>query len=570
MKLILKYLSKFKMGSILAPLFKLLEALIDLAIPYLIGLLIDNGIYKNDKHYILLMFLIMISCAFVGLLFSIIGQYFSAKTATLVSSTMRKDLFKHIEKLNFESIDNIGTVGLINRLTNDINQVQNGVNLLLRLILRSPFVVFGSVILATILAPKVSYIFWIVIGILFIFTFIIMLSSIPIINKQQAKLDDLLQHSKDNLTGTRVIRTFGIENDEIDNFNKENNNLLNIQKKSTIVSSFLNPVTYLIINLCIVLLIYLGALKVNDGILSSGNVISLYNYMGQILIELIKFTNLVILINKMIVSSNRINEILKIKITDNIVIDNNIYNNYIKFDNVSFAYNKGNVLHNINFEINKGDFLGIIGPTGSGKTTLINLLLHSYNISDGKIIFNGKNISNYKPSDVYKRISVTNQKIILFKGTIRDNLLISNPNATDEELIAALRDAQCGDFILNKDNPLDLKVGYKGRNFSGGQRQRLAMARCIASKKEVLIFDDSTSALDFLTDSNFRTSLKNLSFKPTIIIISQRASTMLNTDKILVLDGGKQLGFDNNVNLLKDCSMYQSIYYTQFSKEDNK
>lgn len=571
MKLVFNYLMKFKKGTILAPLFKLLEALVDLLYPFFIGLLIDKGIKQNNTKYIIIIIGVMVVLAFIGLLLSILGQYFAAKTATNISSLLRRDLFNHIEELDFNNIDKIGTATLINRLTNDINQVQTGINLFLRLILRSPFVVFGSAIIATFISPSTSYIFWLTVGILFIFTFFIMLISIPIYNKQQRALDDVLTLNKDNLSGARIIRAFSIEKNEIESNLDGNKKLIRIQKKASFISSFFNSFTYLMINLGIVLLIYVGAIKVYDDIITSGNIVALYNYMGQILIELIKLTNLVILINKSLASAARVKTILDLNNTLYKDATNN-KGSYIEFKNVDFTYNPGahNILTNINFSINKGDVIGIIGPSGAGKTTLLNLMMHSYDTTNGTIIFNGSDINNYQPQEIYSKIAVTNQKNVLFRGTIRDNLKISNLECSDEELIEVLKVSQCEDFILKRDNPLDYIVEAGGKNFSGGQRQRLCIARTIASHKDVLIFDDSTSSLDYLTDSNFRKALKNLDYKPTIIISSQRASTMLEADKILVLNNGNQEGFDNSSNLLKSCETYQDIYYTQFSKEDNK
>ena len=571
MSLILKYLGRYKFKTFLAPFFKLLEALIDLLCPYLIGLLIDQGINKSDSNKIIIYFLVLFGLALLGLLFSIIGQYFAAKTATNVSKDIRYDLYKHINSLSFKDIDRIGTVSLVNYLTNDVNQVQNGVNLVLRLILRSPFIVFGSAIFATILAPKMSYLIWIVIGILFIISFLVMLLAIPVFTKQQAKLDDILTITKDNLSGNRVIRAFTIEEEEINLMEKEQKSLMKYQKISSFISPMLNPFTFLLINIFIILLIYNGAIFVNDGVYSSGTIVALYNYMGQILTELIKFTNLVILINKSIVCARRIKKVLDIKHDDVAKEKEYVDKPFICYENVNFRYhNDAYVLQNINFNINKGEVLGIIGPTASGKTTLINTLLKSYEISDGNVYYNNYNLNAYEEQELLEHISLTDQKNTLFKGTIRDNLLISNPNASDAELIKALKVAQCDNFILDKANPLDLTVEQNGRNFSGGQRQRLVIARTITSHKDVLIFDDSTSALDYLTDANFRKALKNLDYRPTIIIISQRASTMIDANRILVLDKGEQVGFGNHRELLSSCKLYQDIYYSQFEKEDNK
>ena len=567
MRKLFSYIKTYKVHAILAPTFKLLEALLELFIPLIVASIVDDGIAMNNTSYVVLMIIIMGLSGLIGLIFSIIGQYFSAKTAVGCATKIRYDLFQKIQTLTFNQIDSIGTSSMITRMTSDINQVQTGINLTLRLFLRSPFVVFGAAIFATIVAPSMAYIFWITIPILSIIIFGIMLITMPMHKKQQESLDNVLGLTRDNLTGVRVIRAFTKEKEEIDEFDNLTDNLEHHQNKVGRISNLMNPLTYIIINTAIVILIYFGALKVDNGVLASGIVIALYNYMSQILVELIKLANLIITMIKSITCSKRIFQIIdmdsKILVT-NFEKRNNIP--YILFDNVSMKYHdsKEDVLEIISFSINKGETIGIIGGTGSGKTSIVNLLTRFYEVNNGTIYYDGYNLTNYEPKVLRDKIGFVLQKAVLFKGTIRDNIKWGNSTATDEELIKALKDSQCIDIIQQKQNGLDEMIEQNGRNLSGGQRQRLSIARALIKKPEILILDDSSSALDYLTDYALRTAIKKLDYEPTVIMVSQRTSSIEHADKILVLDDGKMVGFDTHENLLKNCKVYKEIYDSQF------
>lgn len=569
MKLLFKYFRKYKVETVLAPTFKLLEAIIDLFIPMIIALIIDKGIHGNNPSFIIKMFLLLMGCAFVGLFFSILGQYFSAKTATFISSEIRENLFIKLQNISFSQIDQIGTSTMITRMTSDINSIQTGINLSLRLLLRSPFVVFGAAIFGTIIAVDISYIFWIAILILSIIIFTIMLYGMKLHKKQQRNLDQLVSITRDNLYGVRVIRAFTREEEEIKEFECASDKLNKAQNKAAILSNLLNPFTYIIINIAIIVLIHFSIVEFKLGNLEQGDVVALYNYMGQILVELIKLANLIITITKSLASSKRIKSIFDL---DDIIPKFNTsekIDDFIKFDNVSFKYalNSEESLKNINFTINKGETIGIIGSTGSGKTTILNLIMRHYDVNDGVIYYDGKDIRNYSPDELVDKIGIALQNTDLFSGTIRENIVMGNDKVTEEEILYACRVAQCLDIINSKEKGLDSIVEQKGKNFSGGQKQRICMARAIVKKPELLIFDDSTSALDYLTDSKFRMALKKLEYNPTIIIVSQRTSSILSADKILVLEDGEQIAFDNHNNLMKNCEIYQEIYYSQFEKD---
>lgn len=570
MKQLLKYFKPYKKETILAPLFKLLEALLELFIPIIIKYIIDKGIGNNDTTYIIKMVALMILCGIIGLAFSITAQYFAAKAAVGFSTNLRYDVFKKIQSLTFSSIDTLGTSSMITRMTNDVNQVQTGINLTLRLLLRSPFVVFGAAILATILSPSISYVFFIAIGVLLIVVFSIILITIPLNKKVQKNLDDVLKDTRENLTGTRVIRAFTNETEEINLYKTSTKKLEKSQNKVALLASLLNPLTYSIINLAIVLLIYKGGIKVNEGTLSNGEVIALYNYMSQILVELIKFANLIITITKAIASGKRISSVLslesKILISEKKIDETK---SYIDFNHVYLNYQNSQVpsLEDISFKINKGETIGIIGGTGSGKTSLINMLTRFYDATSGNIYINGQNIESYDPSYLRDNIGVVMQKSVLFKGTIKDNICFGK-NKTDEEVLCACKVAQAMDIINKKELGIYSEVEQNGRNFSGGQRQRIAIARAVVKKPKILILDDSSSALDFITEKKLRNEIKNLDYRPTTLIVSQRTSSIMHADKIIVLDDGKLVGFDKHETLLKECPVYQEIYYSQF-KEDN-
>ena len=572
MKNLFKYFKFYLKETILAPLFKLLEALLELLIPLIVASIIDKGINNSDQAYIIKMVILMVGCGIVGLLLSICGQYFSAKTAVGYSSKLRLDLFKKMQSLSFTDIDNLGTSSMITRMTSDVNQVQTGINLTLRLFLRSPFVVFGAAIMAYIIDPSISVIFFITILILSIVVFGIMLLTMPLHKRVQESLDNVLEETRENLTGVRVVRAFTSEEEEIEKYQTSTKTLEKSQNKVGNISNLMNPLTYIIINLAIILLIYKGALKVDSGILLQGQVIALYNYMSQILIELIKLANLIITMTKSVACMKRIAKIIEIETSVNI-IDKVEYQNmpYIRFDNVSMKYHsaKEASLENISFDINKGETIGIIGGTGSGKTSLINLLFRFYDVGSGEIYIDGIPLNAYHPKDLRNRFSIVMQKAVLFKGTIKENLLWGNSNATDEDLKEALKIAQGLDIIEKKELGLDAIVEQNGRNFSGGQRQRLSLARAIIKKSELLVLDDSASALDYATDAALRKAINNLDYKPTVIIVSQRTASVWNADKIIVLDDGKLVGLGTHDELLENNVVYQEIYYSQFKKEDN-
>ena len=571
MKNLFKYFKNYKKEVILAPTFKLLEALLELLIPIIVANIIDNGIKNNDTTYIIKMVILMIGCGLVGLILSLIGQFFSAKAAVGFSTKLRRDLFKKLQELSFTQIDNLGTASMITRMTNDVNQLQTGINLTLRLFLRSPFVVFGAAIMASRIAPHVSHIFFITIGVLSIIVFGIILISLPMYKKTQENLDNVLEKTSENLTGSRVIRAFANEETEIENYNISTKKLEKQQNKVGNLSFLMNPLTYIVVNLAIILLINQGAILVSAGVILQGTVIALYNYMSQILVELIKLANLIVTMTKSIASGKRINQVFEIDThTDVLENTNNQELPYLVFDNVSLTYNMSQEasLEKINFNLEKGQILGIIGGIGSGKSSLINLLLRFYDVTSGNIILDNQIIESYDPILLRDKVSIVPQKAVLFKGTIRSNILMGKEDATDEEIIEALEIAQAID-VVNSKGGLDAVVEQNGRNYSGGQKQRLSIARSLIKKPEILILDDSSSALDYATDAKLRIALKNLDYHPTIIIVSQRTTSIEHADKILVLDDGEQVGFDNHDNLLKSCEVYQEIYYSQF-KGGNK
>lgn len=573
MKKLFKYFKSYIKETILAPLFKLLEALLELFIPLVVASIIDNGIGLSDKSYVIKMIIVMISCGIVGLILSVLGQYFAAKTAVGFSTKLKLDLFKKIQELSFSDIDNLGVSSIITRMTSDVNQVQTGINLTLRLFLRSPFVVFGAAIMAYIIDPSISSIFFISILVLSVVVFGIMLLTMPLHRRVQENLDNVLSQTKENLSGVRVIRAFTSETEEIDKYSTSINKLERSQNRVGNISNLLNPLTFIIVNTAIIILIYTGALKVDSGILTQGQVIALYNYMSQILVELIKLASLIITMTKSVSCGKRISKIIEMDTTCFIDKDNNtISDNYISYQNVSMKYKSSSEesLENISFDVEKGETIGIIGGTGSGKSSLISLLLRFYDVSNGCVYFNHLPIESYHPKELRDKISIVLQKSVLFKGTIRENIRWGKKDATDEEIIKALEIAQGLDILEKKDEGLDSLVSQGGKNFSGGQRQRLALARAIIKRPEVLILDDSASALDFATDAALRKAIKNLDYNPTVFIVSQRTASIQNADKILVLDDGCLVGMGTHEELLSSNAVYQEIYYSQFKKEDNK
>ena len=565
------YLKEYKWQAILAPLFKMLEAIFELIVPIIVALIIDVGIANNDVKYIIIMGSILLLLAIVGLISSVTAQYFSAKTAVGVASNVRLKTFEHIQSLSFTEIDEIGTSTLITRLTSDINQFQTGINMGLRLLLRSPFIVFGSMIMAFLVDGKLALIFALIIPILAIIVFAIILLTKPLYQKIQQKLDNVLKLTRENITGNRVIRAFAIEEQEKDKFKTESHKLYNEEVKGGIFSNLMNPLTYVIINLGIVAIIYFSQQPVYDGDLTQGEVVALYNYMSQILVELIKLANLVITISKALASKKRIEKILNINSSQNYPnIEQEEKNDSIIFNNVSFKYSSSteNNLSNISFSASKGEVIGIIGGTGSGKTTLISLLSRFYDATNGNITLFGNDIKTYSKDYLRDNIGIILQKATLFQGTIRDNMHWGNNKASDEEIYKYLELACAKSIVDKKVEGLDYQITQNGKNLSGGEKQRLSITRTLLKKPQILILDDSTSALDYLTEYNLRQNLKQLDYKPIIFIVSQRAASVMHADKIIVLDDGENVGIGNHKELLNLCKEYQEIYYSQYGKEE--
>ena len=571
MKKLLKYMKSYRLEAILGPLFKLLEAIFELIVPLIVARIVNVGINEGaGLSYILKMCLIMISLGVVGLACSITAQYFSAKAAVGFSSTLRHELFVKAQSLSYKEIDELGTATMITRMTNDVNQVQNGVNLFLRLFLRSPFVVFGALIMAFIVDAKVAIIFAVVILVLSIIIFTILLVSQPKYKVVQKQLDGVLKSTRENLNGVRVIRAFNKEEREFEEFNEKITNLRKSQKKVGYISSLMNPLTYAIINAGIIGILYLGGSRVESGVIIQGDVLALYNYMLQILTELIKLANLVITISKSLASADRIAKTLDMEpslVRSEETKKENMP--FVEFNHVSMKYNSNEEsLSNVNFVANRGESIGVIGGTGSGKTTLINLLAHLYDVSSGAIYIDGRNVTSISDEELHHIIGIVPQKAVLFKGTIRSNMCLRKEDASEEEILEALTIAQAKDFVLKKENGIDAVVEQEGKNFSGGQRQRLTIARALVGNPDIVILDDSASALDFLTDLNLRKALKTLKNNPLVFIISQRTSSIAHCDKIIVLDDGKVVGIGKHDELLNNCEVYKEIYDSQFKKEE--
>ncbi|MEE0275724.1 MAG: ABC transporter ATP-binding protein [Oscillospiraceae bacterium] len=567
MKKLLVYLKDYIKESILGPLFKLLEALFELFVPLVIAAIIDTGIENGDTGYIIKMCLVLVLLGFVGLAFSITAQYFAAKASVGFVSKIRHVLFGHIQSLSYSELDQIGTSTLITRMTSDMNQVQNGMNLALRLLLRSPFVVFGAMIMAFTIDVPSAMIFVYVTIVLLIVVFGIMLGSIPLYKKVQQKLDAVMTVTRENLTGVRVIRAFCKEDEETDDFINKNNELTASQKFVGKISALMNPVTYVIINLAIIWLIHTGAVRVEAGILTQGAVVALYNYMSQILVELIKLANLIINITKSIACGNRIQAVLDIKPA--LESGNSSCNEgSVEFDHVNLRYKNAGAdsLSDITFTAAKGETIGIIGGTGSGKSSLVNLIPRFYDAASGEVKVGGVNVKDMDVEQLREKIGVVPQKAVLFHGTIRENMQWGVTNASDDEIMEAIEAAQGLDVIKAKGG-LDCEIEQGGKNLSGGQRQRLTIARALVKKPEILILDDSASALDFATDAALRKSLRELDYHPTVFIVSQRTSSIQHADRIIVLDDGAAVGIGTHDELMKSCSVYQEIYNSQFKKE---
>ncbi|MBQ5889878.1 MAG: ABC transporter ATP-binding protein [Clostridia bacterium] len=567
---LLRFMKGYRKESILGPFFKMLEVVFELMVPLIVANIVDIGIKGDNTSYILKMSLLLVLFGLIGLTSTLAAQYFAAKAAVGFASKVRFALFEHIGRLSYTELDTVGTSTLITRMTSDINQVQQGVNLTLRLFLRSPFIVFGALIMAFTVDAKAALWFVVVIPILSIVVFGIMLVSIPLYKKVQSGLDRVVGLTRSGLSGARVVRAFCTENREVDEFEERNNTLTEIQKFVGRISALMNPLTYVIINLAVIALIYTGAIRVETGIITQGAVIALYNYMSQILVELIKLTNLIINITKSVASGNRIQSVFEIESIqterENPIVSDDA--GTIELKNVSLKY-KGaaeNSLQNITFSVKKGETVGIIGGTGSGKSTLVNMIPRFYDPSEGELLIGGVNVKEWSTEALRERIAVVPQKAVLFKGTIRENILWGNENATDDDIYAALETAQALDIVMKKDDKLDHLVEQSGRNLSGGQRQRLTIARALVKKPQVLILDDSSSALDYATDSALRKAIAESTDGMTVFIVSQRASSVMNADKIIVLNDGEAVGIGTHDELLSTCDIYSEIYHSQFKK----
>ena len=571
MRKLLVYLKDYKKETLLGPLFKLLEASFELLVPLVIAAMIDKGIAGNNSSMIIKMCLLLLLLTVVGFISAITAQYFAAKAAAGFAKKVKRALFDNIQKLSFADMDRVGTSAMITRMTSDINQVQQGVNMTIRLLLRSPFVVFGAMVMAFTIDVRQALIFLVTIILLFAVVGTIMVWSIPRYGKIQGGLDTLLRLTRENHTGVRVIRAFGLEEEEKKNFHKHNDELMSLQKFVGGVSALMNPVTFAILNLAVAFLIYRGAIYVNAGELTQGQIVALYNYMTQILVELIKFANLVLTVTKAIASGNRVQQLLELKPS---MKNGNIRKfdptaEHIVFENVSMKYegDSEESLEGIDFSVKRGEKIGIIGGTGSGKSSLINLIPRFYDASKGSVIIDGKDVREYDFEALRERIGIVPQKAVLFHGTIRDNLKWGNADATDEEIYEALEIAQAKEVVDGKENGLDYMVAQGGKNFSGGQKQRLTIARALVRKPEILILDDSASALDYLTDKKLREAIAGMKNAPTTFIVSQRSSAVLTCDKIIVLENGKVAGMGTHEELLNSCELYKEIYDSQFKKE---
>lgn len=575
MKSLLKYIKDYKKESILAPLFKMLEASFELMVPLVMAAIIDNGIAGSDTPYILKMGAVLVLLAAVGLASSVTAQYFSAKAAVGFATKLRSALFSHIQGLSYTELDTIGTSTLITRMTSDVNQIQNGVNLTLRLLLRSPFIVFGAMVMAFTVDVRAALIFVVTIPLLAVVVFGIMLVSMPLYKKVQAALDKILGRTRENLAGARVIRAFCKEESETADFERENELLLNTQVFVGKISAAMNPVTYIIINIALVVLLWTGAVRVDNGMITQGEVVALVNYMSQILVELVKMANLIIQLTKALACAKRVEGIFEITSSmksgtldrnDIEAMNEGEENPAFFFDHVSLTYSGGGEesLTDIDFVVNKGETVGIIGGTGSGKTSVVNLIPRFYDATKGQVIVDGFKVRDYKLSALREKIGVVPQKAVLFKGTIRENLLWGNEHASEQDIEDALRISQAKEFVDTKEGRLDFMIAQGGKNLSGGQKQRLTIARAIVRKPDILILDDSASALDFATDAKLRAAVKDMGNDMTVIIVSQRAASIMFADKIVVMDDGAVAGIGTHEQLLADNRIYQEIYYSQF------
>lgn len=570
MKMILKYLEKLKKECVLAPLFKMLEAMFELFVPLVVASIIDRGIANQDTGYIVKSCLMLLGLAIIGLTCSITAQYFSAKAAVGCATGIRHALFKHIQTLSFTELDELGTSTLMTRMTSDINQVQNGVNLVLRLFLRSPFIVFGAMIMAFTIDVKAALVFAAAIPVLAIIVFGIMIGTRPLYKKVQAGLDTILGITRENLTGVRVIRAFNKQEDELKHFKAKNEELNRLQKFVGKISGLMNPLTYVVVNVSIIALIWIGGVRVNQGALTQGQVVALYNYMSQILVELIKLANLVINITKALACAGRIQSIFDVKSgmqdgTDSVQASKEEVP-VVEFKNVALTYSGAGdtSIANVSFKAYQGQTIGVIGGTGSGKSSLVGLIPRFYDATEGEVLIDGVNVKDIKLSELRDKVGIVMQKAVLFKGSIRKNMQMAKQDATDSDIDEALAVAQAKEFVDKKDGRLDYIVEQGGKNLSGGQRQRLTIARAVVKKPDVLILDDSASALDFATDAALRKSIRTMPNNPTVFIVSQRSASLMHADKIIVLDDGNVAGIGTHNELLENCEVYREIYNSQF------
>lgn len=570
LKRIFKYLAKYKGMAVLAPLFKMLEATFELLVPLVIKDLVDVGIANGDRGVIIRQCLILVLFCALGFAFAITAQYFSARAAVGVAKDLRHDMYARIQKYTHAALDKAGISNILTRMTGDVNQVQTGVNMTLRLLMRSPIVVFGAVILAFTVDVTCALVFAVAVPLLLIVVSAIIIWTLPLFKKVQKNLSHVLGTTRQSLTGTRVIRAFCAEGETVDEFDRENEALFRLQKHAAKISVLLNPLTYLLINFAVIALIWTGAIRMETGLLTQGALLALYDYMSQILIELIKFVNFVVTVTKAIASASRIDEFFAEDIAVTYIEDTKRDEPFIVFDNVSFGYpNGGNVLENISFTAERGETVGIIGGTGSGKSSLVHLIPRFYDVTGGAVRVDGLDVRAYKGESLKERIGVVPQRAVLFKGTIRDNMRWGKNDATDAEMLAAIEMAQGADIVSAKGS-LDAEVSEGGKNFSGGQRQRLTIARALVRDPEILILDDSASALDYATDARLRMAIRDRENPPTTFIVSQRAASVMHADKIIVLDEGEAVGIGTHDELLANCAVYREIYDSQFKGGEAK
>ncbi len=573
MKKLLVYLKGYEKETVLAPLFKMLEALFELFVPLVMAAVIDVGIGGHDRGYVIRMCLVLIALGVIGLACSITAQYFAAKAATGFSTVLRRELFAHIQSLSYTEMDNLGTSTLITRMTSDINQVQSGVNLVLRLFLRSPFIVFGAMVMAFTVDVKAAMIFVVAIPMLSVVVFGIMIWTMPLYRRVQGALDKVLGLTRENLTGVRVIRAFCLEEQEQTHFREKNERLTDMQKFVGKISGLMNPLTYIIVNGAVVVLLHTGAIRVDQGIITTGAVVALVNYMNQILVELVKLANLIINITKSVACGNRIQSVLEIPSSMKNGSDTNLARaDEVVFDHVGLTYAQAGTesLTDIDFSAKAGQTIGIIGGTGSGKSSLVNLIPRFYDATAGAVKINGKNVKDFDLETLRKMVGIVPQKAVLFKGTIEDNLRWGKKDATEEELWEALETAQAAEFVRERADGLQAKIDQGGKNLSGGQRQRLTIARALVGHPGILILDDSASALDFATDAALRKALREMKGNPIVFIVSQRTSSIHHADQIIVLDDGMVAGIGTHQELLENCPVYQEIHYSQFDRKEER